>query len=309
MKPGPPEGAAVTVVEAAPGLHRFSHEAMATVFEVHCAHADARYARQAADAAFDLVDRLEQDLSRFIGNSDVSRVNALAAGDSARVSPWTLECLTIARRMHEITGGAFDVSLGSGLEWLELDPDAFAVRARRDGVRVDLGGIGKGYAVDRAAELLAEDWGLERVLVHGGFSSVVALSAPPGAAGWPLTLTAPASGQLVSRLSASHRAVSASGTRKGEHIQDPRTGHPVLGRATWVALPRAGEGKEDAGAVAEALSTAFMVLTELEIASLHGRWPGLEAWVVRDRDGGEPGLLHLPAWITGPGSRRAPTRR
>jgi thiamine biosynthesis lipoprotein ApbE len=62
-----------------------------------------------------------------------------------------------------------------------------------------------------------------------------------------------------------------------------------------VALPRAGEGREDAGAVAEALSTAFMVLSEQEIAALHGRWPGLEAWLVLSRDGGEAGVLHLPA--------------
>jgi thiamine biosynthesis lipoprotein len=294
VRPQIPEGAAVTPVEAA-GLHRFSHEAMATVFEVHCAHPDARYARQAADAAFSLVDRLERELSRFIGNSDVSRINGLSAGQATRVSPSTLECLVVARRMHEITGGAFDVSLGSGLGALELDPDDFTVHALRTGVRVDLGGIGKGHAVDRAAELLAEDWGIEQVLVHGGWSSVLALSPPPDAEGWTLTLTSPASGERVARPCARHQAFSASGARKGGHIRDPRTGRPALGRAAWVALPRAGEGREDAAAVAEALSTAFMVLSEQEIAALHGRWPGLEAWLVLSRDGGETGVLHLPA--------------
>jgi thiamine biosynthesis lipoprotein len=297
VKPAFPDGAAVAFAEAT-GVHRFSHEAMATVFEVHCAHPDPRYARQAADAAFDLVDRLEQELSRFVGNSDVSRVNALGTGETTRVSPSTLGCLLVAQRMHEVTAGAFDVSLGSGLPALELDPDAFTVHARRDGVRVDLGGIGKGYAVDRAAEVLAGDWGLEHVLVHGGFSSVLALSAPPGADGWPLTLTAPASGRPVARLSASHRALSASGTRKGEHILDPRAGRPAAGRAAWAALPRAGEGMEDAGAVAEALSTAFMVLAEDEVAALHGRWPGLEAWLVRAPEEGEPSVRHFPPWIT-----------
>jgi thiamine biosynthesis lipoprotein len=297
VKPAPPDGAAVAPAEA-PGVHRFSHEAMATVFEVRCAHPDARYARQAADAAFAVVDRLEQELSRFVGNSDVSRVNALGLGETARVGPSTLDCLLVAQRMREVTGGAFDVSLGSGLDALELDADAFTVRARRDGVRLDLGGIGKGYAVDRAAELLAGDWGLEHVLVHGGFSSVLALSAPPGADGWPLTLTAPASGQPIARLSASHRALSASGTRKGEHILDPRTGRPAAGRAAWVALPRAGEGSEDAAAIAEALSTAFMVLPEDEIAALHGRWPGLEAWLAYAPGEGEPSARHFSPWIT-----------
>ena len=80
------DGASVGLGEAAPGrgAHRFSHAAMATVFEVHCVHADARYAAQAAQAAFDLVDRLEQELSRFVENSDISRINHLVPrGDHA----------------------------------------------------------------------------------------------------------------------------------------------------------------------------------------------------------------------------------
>ena len=124
-------------------------------------HADGRYAAQAAQAAFDLVDRLERELSRFLPNSDIARINHLAAGESTRVSPSTLECLVIARHVFDLTGGAFDVSIGTGLPSLELDPDDFVVRATTDGVRVDLGGIGKGYAVDLMAELL-EEWGLER---------------------------------------------------------------------------------------------------------------------------------------------------
>jgi thiamine biosynthesis lipoprotein ApbE len=117
---------------------------MATVFEVHCAHGDARYARQAAGAAFDLVDRLEQELSRFVANSDVSRVSALASGEATRVSPTTLECLAIARHLYDLTGGAFDISIGTGQDRLELVPDDFAVHARETGAQLDLGGIGKG---------------------------------------------------------------------------------------------------------------------------------------------------------------------
>ena len=104
-------------------VRRFSHEAMATVFEVYAVHPDARYAAQAAQAAFDLVDRLERELSRFLPNSDITRINHLAAGESTRVSPSTLECLVIARHMFDLTGGAFDVSIGTGLPSLELDPD------------------------------------------------------------------------------------------------------------------------------------------------------------------------------------------
>ena len=220
-------------------VRRFSHEAMATVFEVYAVHPDERYAAQAAQAAFDLADRLERELSRFKPNSDIARINHLVAGESTRVGPSTLECLVIARHMFDLTGGAFDISIGTGLPSLELDADDFLVRATTDGVQVDLGGIGKGYAVDLMAELL-EEWGLQRALVHGGFSSVLALEAPAGRDGWPLTLSDPgAPSRVLARLSMRQTALSASGVRKGDHIVDPRTGEPVRGRlAAWVALPR-----------------------------------------------------------------------
>src|SRR5574339_786323 len=120
-------------------VRRFSHEAMATVYEVYTVHADAEYAAQAAQATFDLVDRLERELSRFLPNSDITRINHLEPGESTRVSPSTLECLVIARHMFDLTGGAFDVSIGSGLPSLELEVEDSAVRATTRGVRVDLG--------------------------------------------------------------------------------------------------------------------------------------------------------------------------
>ena len=295
----PTGGAAVTPGETGPvpGVQRFSHAAMATLFEIHCVHADPSYARQAAQAAFDLVDRLEQEQSRFVGNSDVSRINRLSAGQGTSVSPSTMECLEIARRMYDVTGRAFDVSIGSGLLGLELVPDGFVVHARADGVRLDLGGIGKGYAVDRVAELLGE-WEIHHALVHGGFSSVLALEAPPERNAWPLTLSTPGreDQEVLARVSARHQALSASGTQKGGHIRDPRNGRAVRGRAVWVALPRAGEGQEDAAAVAEALSTAFMVLSEEEVGDLCRRWPGLEAWLLpepAEEGTATPSLIHL----------------
>lgn len=297
----PPDPSSPTIVPGEPGpvrdALRFSHAAMATLFEIRCVHPDASYARQAAQAAFDLVDRLEQEQSRFVANSDVSRINHLSAGQGTRVSPSTMECLEIARRMYDVTGGAFDVSIGSGLLGLQLVPDGFVVHARADGVRLDLGGIGKGYAVDRVAELL-EEWEVRHALVHGGFSSVLALEAPPERDGWPLTLSSPwgEDHEVLARLSARHKAVSASGTQKRDHIRDPRTGQAVPDRAAWVALPRAGEGQEDAAAVAEALSTAFMVLPEKEVTDLCRRWPGLEAWLLpepADEGIATPSLIHL----------------
>jgi FAD:protein FMN transferase len=285
---------------------RFSHEAMATVFEVHAAHPDRRYAAQAAQAAFDLVDRLERELSRFLPNSDISRVNELAAGGSTRVGPSAMECLVIARHMFDLTGGAFDVSIGTGLPSLELDRDDCLVRAARSGVRIDLGGIGKGYAVDLMAELL-EEWGLETALVHGGFSSILALEAPPALDGWPLTLSDPGdSSRVLAHLSVRQTALGASGRRKGDHIVEPRTGEPARGRrAAWVAVPRPDAAESEArhdswpriapAAVADALTTALLLLSPGEIEMLCASSPGVEAWVLpepAEGQQGEPRLLH-----------------
>jgi thiamine biosynthesis lipoprotein len=271
------------------GIRRFSHEAMATVYEVYAVHDDARYVSQAAQACFDLVDRLERDLSRFLPNSDVTRINHLGAGQATRVAASTLECLTIARHMFELTGGAFDVSLGTGLPSLELDVEHSIVAASADGVRIDLGGIGKGYAVDVMADAL-EEWDLPCSLVHGGFSSVLALEAPAERGGWPLTLSDPLEpSRVFERLTVRQTALGASGVRKRDHIVDPASGVPVRARqAAWVTLPRPREGTPEqtprlrprATAVADALTTACMLLEPADIETLCRRNAGLEAWIL-----------------------------
>jgi FAD:protein FMN transferase len=269
-------------------IRRFSHEAMATVYEIFAIHPDERYAGQAAQAAFDLVDRLERELSRFQPNSDITRINQLTPGAHTRVTPSTLECLVIARHMFDLTGGVFDVSIGTGLPSLEIHPDDLVVGATAGGVQIDLGGIGKGYAVDLVAELL-EEWGVERSLVHGGFSSVLALEPPPDVEGWALTLSDPREpSRVLARLSVHQTALGASGIRKKDHIVDPRSGLPVSGRlASWVLVPRPaaadGDGPRLAPtAVADALTTAFMMLGEGAIDDLCARTPGVEAWILPD---------------------------
>jgi thiamine biosynthesis lipoprotein len=279
---------------------------MATVFEVHAAHADRAYATQAAHAAFDLVDCCERELSRFLPNSDIGRINNLAAGEATRVGPSAMECLVVARHLFDITSGAFDVSIGTGLPSLELDPAAFTVRATSAEVRIDLGGIGKGYTVDLMADLL-EDWGLEMGLVHGGFSSVRVLDASAGRNGWPLTLSDPGDpSRVLATLSVRQTAFSASGVRKGDHIVDPRTGKPARGlRAAWVAVPcpapargavRGDDESPRAATVADALSTAFMLMAPSEIETLCEQNPGVEAWLLPESAEGHTGdvrMLHF----------------
>lgn len=261
----------------ADNTHRFRHEAMNAMFEIFIDYPDQRYAQQAARAAFDEIDRLEKILSRFIPNSDVSRIRDLKAGQIASISPETMECLLIAQDIHDQTGGIFDVTVGSlvdlwkeeghpspeqitpilneiGMDRLELNQSDFTVRTHRDNVPVDLGGIGKGYAVDCAGEVLRE-WGINRALIHGGLSSILALDSPEGKPGWSIRLSNPQNPkEAVGNAVLSNQAISCSGLRRATDMIDPRSGQPVQAKAAaWVRGP--------AAARCDALSTAFMIMT------------------------------------------------
>ncbi|MHC4173720.1 MAG: FAD:protein FMN transferase [Planctomycetota bacterium] len=288
------------------GMKRFSHEAMATTFEVIVVHEDVRYARQAAAAAFAEVDRLEADLSRYIENSDISRINNLPANQPLLIGLAAFECLQLSCRMYSETGGAFDITIGSLLDcWrnedgtprtpsqqelnlarqrtgtalLKLDEAEHTVELLASPMQVDLGGIGKGFAVDLMAELL-RDWSIDTALISGGYSSVLALDAPAGTKGWPLTLSDPANRRkILARPYLKRHALSGSGLQKGGHIIDPRTARPVKGkRAAWACAPDA--------ATADALSTAFMVMTPDEIKKYCLRHPDVLAMIILE-DGGK----------------------
>ena len=301
------------------GMKRFSHEAMATTFEILIVHEDERYARQAATAAFDEVDRLERELSRFVENSDVARINNLPAGESLLLGLDTFECLKISARVYAETDGAFDITIGSllhcwrnddgtprtpseeeldlarrrtGTDLLQLDEDEHTVELSASPVLVDLGGVGKGFAVDRVAELLRE-WSIETALISGGYSSVLALDAPGGAEGWPLTLSNPADrSQILARPHLRGGALSGSGVRKGDHIINPRTGRPTAGKlAAWSGAPDA--------ATADALSTAFMIMTPEEIEQYCALHPDTRAIVImheQDKEDGKGKVLHFGQW-------------
>jgi thiamine biosynthesis lipoprotein len=295
--------------------HRFAHQAMATVFEIICVHEDRDYAEQAAHAAFDQIDRLESELTCHRSSSDISRINRLKPGEDTSVGMRTMECLLLARHFYAETRGAFDISLGSGLEAVEMIPSDSRVRVHANKISLDLGGIGKGYAIDRAAELLQE-WEIDRALVHGGFSSVLVLDPPPDREGWPLTISLPGAAVVLARVVARRRAWSASGIRKKDHIVDPRTGLSVRNRpAAWVSgsmeslsaacrghnltIPAGiSETADSPAAVAEALSTAFMIMPLEEIASYCLRYPGVEARLLMSDPSGasvSPVMVHMSA--------------
>jgi len=293
------------------GMKRFSHEAMATTFELLIVHEDERYAAQAAMAAFDEVDRLELELSRFLENSDITRINNLSTNQPLQLGLDTFGCLKIAERVYTETNGAFDITIGTLLKcWRNDDgsprnpsPKEIDIARMRTGtnliklneaehtitlsaspMQIDLGGIGKGYAVDRVAELLRE-WSIDVALISGGYSSVLALDAPPGKDGWPLTMTNPSgSKEILARPSLRDGALSGSGVQKGGHIIDPRTARAVKAkRAAWSSAPDA--------AIADALSTAFMIMGLDEMKKYCSRHPDTLAMVILE-DGTPRGVTH-----------------
>ena len=235
---------------------RFAHDAMATTFEVVVAGQDRDYARQAADAAFEELDLLEGQLSRFSEYGDVAQINVAEPGERVPVSAAVFECLALAAHVRQDTRGAFEVNFRGSIPYdLELHEESTEVWLLSGGIDLDLGGIGKGYALDRMVELLRE-WGIESGLVHSGQSTVFAM----GDAEWDVGLRDPGSPDaLVGRVRLREAALAGSGMQiHGAHIVDTRMQRPAEGTlAAWAMAPTAG--------VADALSTAFMVMTLDEI--------------------------------------------
>src|SRR5580698_7601472 len=169
-------------------IHQFNDHAMATHFQVRINCDEKMYAAQAAQAAFDLVASLETCLSRFRSNSDIARIGNLAPGERMRLSEPAFACLQIAERMEQATHRAFCAtpaaltSQCSLPEWSLLSNEQ-SILCMSGQLRFDLGAIGKGFALDRMAELLCQ-WDCPSFLLIAGGSSVLAGDPPKESIGW-----------------------------------------------------------------------------------------------------------------------------
>jgi thiamine biosynthesis lipoprotein len=269
-----------------------ARRAMACQFEFLFNAGQYPLATEVALAALDLVDRLEDQLSVYRDHSEISQLNASVVDQAIPVEPRLFGLLQLAVQLHRETDGAYDVTAAAlsnvwgftrrrgsipteavlnaartlvGSQHLQFDAAATSVRIARAGVTINLGSIGKGYALDRSAELI-ESQGIHDFLLHGGHSSVLARGASAGETppcGWWIGIRHPLRpdrrlGQL--RLVDRALATSGSGTqyfmhqgRRYGHILDPRTGWPAEGVLSASAIaPTAAE--------ADALSTAFYVM-------------------------------------------------
>lgn len=276
-------------------LCRFNHTAMRAEWNFLLATDDPDEAEAAAHAAFREIDELEAELSRFRPDSDLCRIARLQPGEEISVGLAAWDCLTLAQEVAQATGGAFDCAIGplyelwhgrpaadppreeeiaaararSGSHLFELHEEGRRVRALTAGLKLDLGALGKGYALDLCADLLREHWGMENaLLITGGGSTILATGKAPN--GGPWFVNAGPEGTPATPLE--NRAVSASGfIYQGAHIIDPRTGYPVSTEKirAWAFAQSA--------ALSDALSTAFLVMTGEEIEAFIRDYPDVEA--------------------------------
>lgn len=245
----------------------YEHEAMNTTFSFRLLGMDEASARSLAQLCLEKVDRLEGQLSRYQESSDVSRINALPAGETLYISNVTHQCLLLAFEAANDTHGLFDITIGSRIEHrksggegslpelqgrLKIHPDVPAVTCEEAGRQIDLGGIGKGFALDQLSSLL-DEWEAPGALLSAGASSMLAY----GSSSWPVELGGAEGGALIEleRLS-----LSASATdMQGNHLVHPWGEEAMPDQPcerVWVVA--------ESAAVAEVWSTALMLLDPVE---------------------------------------------
>ena len=282
---------------------------MGTVLEVTLEAPDEAAGQAAIDACFALGSELERIFTTFDPASPTQRLNASAGGGPFPAPQPLIQLLRVSKTYAEQTQGAFDVTVGPLVAlWREAaradrwpSPGALAearqqvgwqrIQIGAEGVRlaagmsVDFGGIAKGWALDRMGELL-QARGIRSALLNFGGSSLLGMGAPSDAPGWRVLVTG-GPGGVVGSVLLRDRSLSVSASlgqfreiqgRRVGHVIDPRSGEPLLrGTLSAVLAPR--------GDLAEALSTALLVLSPEEGLALVERTRDTEALLV-DEVGG-----------------------
>jgi len=293
-------------------LFEQTRNAMGTVFRICLFAEDQTHALASYEAAFEEIERLEETLSMFRPTSEISRINRLAGQRPVTTDGEVFGLLEKALSYSRMTHGAFDVTVGplmrawgffraqgrlpdgdelaaarskTGYEKVQLDPPSRIVRFTAPEMEIDLGAIGKGYAVDCAISVLSEA-GIAAALVDAGSSTISALGAPPGSSGWRVHVPDPLQrSKSLSTLALRDRSISTSGNyerffelngKTYGHILDPRTGTPAHGvlQASLVAAN---------ATMSDALSSAAFVLGTEAGAELVEELNGVEAmWVLSE---------------------------
>ncbi len=281
---------AYSSVQAADSLVRYeaSHHAMGTVFTVVAYGSNSAYLGEVVEEAFQEIDRLDEEMSNYKPQSELSAINREAYRQKVIVNPELFKLLEDSFRYSKESGGAFDITVGPlmkswgffrgqgrlpssselaqvlkriGYQHVTLDAATRTIRFDQPGIEIDLGAIAKGYAVDRVVKILGAD-GIKRALVSSGTSSIYALGSPPDEDGWKVSVRDPLNRKkaacvlrlqnLALSVSGDYEKFFKLGGKTYAHIMDPHTGMPVENMLMTVVVSRSGSASD-------ALSTLFFV--------------------------------------------------
>src|SRR5215510_4849987 len=297
---------------------------MGTSFEIYLYSPNGERASELFEEAFDEIERVEEALSNYRSSSELSRINAQAADTPVVTDPEVFALLARSIDYSRRTDGAFDVTVGklmkawgffrgaghypsdeelaraigqTGWQNVRLEHQTRSVYFLKRGLELDLGGIGKGYALDRVATLLREA-GVKAALISSGSSSIYAIGAPPGKAGWSVRVPDPLDRtRTILTVSLKDQSLSTSGSyekffrlngRTYCHIMDPRTGRPVEGILQTTVIAREATDSD-------ALSTSVFVMGPEQSMKLLDKIAGAAAVFVTDRIGAERVVrIHWP---------------
>ena len=270
-------------------VYRKSMVLMDTLVAITVVTDSADRAEKAMDRAFGEIGKLDTLLNVFSEKSELSMINRNAGLSGVRVSPETMEVVEKAIEVSEKTGGAFDITIGPEIsQWnfplgikpgdesikkqlglvnyklIQVDKARSTVYLNEKGMRMDLGGIAKGYAADKAVEELKKN-GIRSGLVSVA-GDIKAFGRNLGGKKWRVGVQNPRSAEkneeIMAIIELSDAAISTSGDyqryfilegKRFHHILDPRTGYPAQGCRSVSVIARDG-------VYTDAFSTGVFVL-------------------------------------------------
>ena len=326
---GPPTTAFQQSVRPSSERPRLGHRessrlSMACMYSIDAYRTDGDTLPGVLEEAFDEVDRIDRLMSHYKAESPLSRINRDAARAPVTVDPELFDFLVEAMRYGRDSEGAFDITVGPlmkvwgffkgdgavpsetalinarrhvGAAHVTLNRTERTIRFDENGVELDLGGIAKGYAIDRVVQLLRK-WHVAAALVSAGGSTIYALGAPPGRPAWDVEIQDPIDARRIARTVAlKDRALSIAGSSEKSfisggirysHIMDPRTGNPVQGILSVAVLTASGT-------VGDALDDALFVLGPARGRELLKKFGGTEVFFFLPDPGHAWTMVHQKA--------------
>jgi len=249
---------------------------MDTFAEISCYSSDKDGTLDAIKDAFREMERIEKVFNRFDEESEISKINNLAGGEGLTIGPEAFGLIERSIYYSRISGGNFDITAApqktGRYKDIILDKDRASIRFLDEDIKIDLGGIAKGYAVDRAKEILVSK-GIENALVNIG-GNMFGVGNPPGKKGWQIGIQHPGDkNNIIHRLNLKDKAVSTSGDyERPSHIIDPVTGLAARGVMSVTITGPSAEA-------ADALSTAVFVMGIEDGLSLIESLEDIEAFI------------------------------